>query len=195
MTSKKDELIVDEMTGIIIDTVENMVIEQGAAAINVKKVLLKLDITNRVFYNRFHNIEEVLAIVYKNTVIKMRGCIADFDESRDFYSQAINFVASTLEMSYETKMKFNQYVFESDSVSNANYEWWMSEIKKLINFAVKNGLMKNVDPDKVSYAIWCFCRGFNADAVARGLPRDQAVESFKYSFGIFLDGLRDEKTL
>ena len=192
MTTKKDDLIVDEMSQTIVNTVENMVTAHGAANLNVRKVLIELGITNRVFYNRFHNIDEVLSIVYKNTVQKIHECIADFDPNKDFYEQAVNFVASTLEMSYDTKMKFNQYVFESDSISTANYQWWMGEIKKLLNFAVENGLMREIDSDKVSYAIWCFCRGFNADAVARGLPRDEAVESFKYSFGIFLDGLKNK---
>lgn len=190
MTSKKDDLIVDEMSQTIIDTVENLVTAEGAANLNVRKVLNELGITNRVFYNRFHNIDEVLTIVYSNMVMKIHECIADFDPEKEFFSQAVDFVASTLEMSYDTKMKFNQYVFESDSISTQNYKWWLSEIKKLLDFAIENGIMRDIDTDRISYAIWCFCRGFNADAVARGLPRDEAVESFRYSFGIFLDGLK-----
>ena len=42
----------------------------------------------------------------------------------------------------------------------------------------------------MSYSIWCFIRGFNADALGRKLPVAQAAAAFKYSFGILLDGLR-----
>ena len=42
----------------------------------------------------------------------------------------------------------------------------------------------------MSYAIWCFCRGYNADAVGRHLPMDLAVQNFRYSFSILLDGMR-----
>ena len=51
-------------------------------------------------------------------------------------------------------------------------------------------LIKNVDAEGLSYAIWCFCRGYNADAVSRNLPKDETIENFKYCFRFFLDGLK-----
>ena len=42
----------------------------------------------------------------------------------------------------------------------------------------------------MSYAIWCFIRGYNADALGRKLPRETAVRNFRYSFGVLLDGMR-----
>ena len=50
--------------------------------------------------------------------------------------------------------------------------------------------IKEIDSDAMSYAIWCFCRGYNADAVGRNLPVDVAVRNFRYSFGVLLDGMR-----
>ena len=64
------------------------------------------------------------------------------------------------------------------------------EIKKLIDHAKKKGFIKDVDSWVLSYSIWCFCRGYNADAVARGLPRDEAIANFRYSFGYLLEGLK-----
>lgn len=191
MISKESKLINDVRSLEIIDTVEALVTEYGASGVNVKMVLKKMGTTNRVFYNRFRNIDEVLVIVYRNMVTRMHDCIKTFDPSKDFFEQVTDYVTNTLEMSYDTRMKFNQYVFESDSISAANYEWWMSEIKKLLEYAIQNGLMRELDTDITAYAIWCFCRGYNADAVARGLPREEAVLNFKYSFGIFLDGMKN----
>jgi len=187
----KTALINDEMSETIIACAERLVLTSGASDLTVRKILKELNITNRVFYNRFHNIDDVLTIVYRNTILKIRESITPkYDMETDFFEHVKDVVVNSLVMSYETKMKFNQYVFENDSVSQSNYEWWIGEIKKLIEYAKRNKLIKEVDSDVMSYAIWCFCRGYNADAVGRGLPKDEAIKNFRYSFGILLDGMR-----
>ena len=191
MPLSSNELIRDAMSETIIQTVENMVMENGAHGITVRKVLAVLNISNRVFYNRFRNIEEVLEIVYKNTIIKVRESLTvTLDSEKDFFENVMDIVIRTLLVSYDTKMQFNQYIFENDSHSQSNYTWWMSEIKKLIDFAKEKKFIKDVDSEVMSYAIWCFCRGYNADAVARNLPREEAVRRFRYSFSYLLDGLK-----
>lgn len=191
MKKKEQVLIQDEMSDRIIDTARQITITQGTENINVRRILQTLGITNRVFYNRFHNIDEVLKIVYLDTVLKMRESIAEnFDPEGDFFQQVTDIVAKTLVMSYDVKMNLNYYVFENDSISCQNYEWWKSEIARLIEFGKAKGVLKDVETEKMSYAIWCFIRGYNADAIGRKLPKEQAVEDFKYSFGILLDGMK-----
>ena len=191
MSLSSNELIRDAMSETIINAVENMVMENGAHGITVRKVLAVLHISNRVFYNRFRNIEEVLEIVYKNTIIKVRESLTTaLDSEKDFFENVMDIVVRTLLVSYDTKMQFNQYIFENDSQSQSNYNWWMAEIKKLIDYAKENHFIKDVDSDVMSYAIWCFCRGYNADAVARQLPRDEAVRRFRYSFSFLLEGMK-----
>ena len=185
------ELIIDEMSQKIIETAENLVLTHGAHMLTVRQILKEMEITNRVFYNRFHNIEEVLDIVYKNISMKVRQSIMrEFDTSQDFFEYVKDVVVSSLEISYDTKMHFTQYIFESDSNSSGNFEWWVAEIKKLIDYAKEQRYIRDVDSDVMSYAIWCFCRGYNADAVGRNLPKEEAVRNFRYSFGILLDGMR-----
>ena len=187
----KVELICDEMSQKIIKAAEDIVTASGADSLTVRKLLQTLGITNRVFYNRFRNIGDVLKIVYKNTVIKIReSVVTDFNNEADFFESVTEMVIGTLISSYDKKMQFNSYVFENDSLSQSNYEWWTTEIKKLIVHAKENGYIKDVDENVMSYSIWCFCRGFNADAVGRKLPREDAVRQFRYSFGILLDGLK-----
>lgn len=191
MKEKEQVLIQDEMSDRIIDTARQIAITQGTENINVRRILQTLGITNRVFYNRFRNIDEVLKIVYLDTVLKMRESIAeDFDPEGDFFQQVTDIVAKTLVMSYDVKMNLNYYVFENDSISCQNYEWWKSEIARLIEFGKAKGVLKDVETEKMSYAVWCFIRGYNADAIGRKLPKEQAVEDFKYSFGILLDGMK-----
>lgn len=191
MSEAKAALIADTMSEKIIETAEEIATATGAHTVTVRKILQRLGITNRVFYNRFRNIEEVLAIVYKNTVLKVRqGILSELDDRKDFFEYVLDVVTKSLLVSYDTKMKFNQYMFENDSVTDSNVTWWTTEIKKLIDYAKIKHYIKDVDSDILSYSIWCFCRGYNADAVGRNLPREEAVKNFRYSFSILLDGLR-----
>lgn len=193
MKPNKVDLISDEMSAKIIETVEMLVTSYGAEELNVRRILKELDITNRVFYNRFHNINEVLEIVYRNTIIKIRETMPknfDVNSKEEFFERVMDIVVHSLTSSYDHKMQFNQYVFRRDSISESNSRWWCGEIKKLIDYAVEKGYIKKVDSEVLSYSIWCFIRGYNADAVGRNLPKEEAVENFKYSFGFLMDGLK-----
>lgn len=193
MATVKADLISDEMSQKIIETAEKLVTLNGAHTITVRQVLKELGITNRVFYNRFPNINEVLEIVYKNTILKIRESLTlkfEVNSKEDFFNYVMDVVVSSLTSSYDNKMKFNQYVFENDSISESNFQWWCKEIKKLIDFAMDRGYIKRVNSDVLSYSVWCFIRGYNADAVGRNLPREDAVNYFKYSFGFFIEGLK-----
>jgi AcrR family transcriptional regulator len=187
-------MICDDMSDKIIEAARCIATEEGAEALTVRKILIKLNITNRVFYNRFKNINEVLEIVYKKTVLKIRESImSDFEANtcEDFFEHINEVLTNLLILSYEAKKQLNQYVFLNDSISPVNFEWWMSEVKKLIEYAKVRGFFKpDIDADILSYSIWCFCRGYNADALGRNLPRDEAIENFKYSFGFLLQGMK-----
>ena len=187
---KNVKLIKDDMSEKIISTAERLVTNFGPESVTVRMILKELDVTNRVFYNRFHNIDEVLEIVYLNTISKIReGMVTEYDGKQDFFDYVVDVVSETLIASYDTKMKFNQYVFVNDSVTHNNYLWYMERIKTLFEYADKHGYIKSVDHDALSYAIWCFCWGYNADAVVR-LPKEEAIKNFKYSFRFLLDGLK-----
>ena len=101
-------------------------------------------------------------------------------------------VVNSLLVSYDVKMQFNHYVFTNDSISRGNYEWWTAQIKALIDYAKEQGLIRDVDSDVLSYSIWCFCRGYNADAVGRRLPKEEAVKNFRYSFSFLLEGMKKQ---
>lgn len=185
------DLIYDEMSKNIVETAEKIAHASGIENVNVRRLLQELNITNRVFYNRFHNIDEVLDVIYKKTSLKIRESILEkFDINGDFIEQVKEIVANTLLMSYENKENINQFIFEIDSQSDDNYFWWKEEIKNLIEIGKQKGLLKDVDTEIMSYSIWCFIRGYNADALCRGIPKEEAVKNFRYSFGILLDGMK-----
>lgn len=191
MSNINEEMICDEMSQKIINTAEEIALRHGAQTLSVRDILKELNITNRVFYNRFHNIDEVLNLVYQNTVLKIRESLKDgFDPEKDFFEQVLDIVETTLISSYKAKMQLNYFVFQNDSLSESNYKWWTDEIKKIIVYARESGYIKDINEDIMSYAIWCFIRGFNADAVGRKLPMEEAAAKFRYGFGILLDGMK-----
>lgn len=191
MANDDKMLIKDEMSDMIIDAAAKLATSDGANTLTVRKVLRELDITNRVFYNRFHNIDEVLEIVYKKTVFQMRECLADkYDEKKDFFEYVLDVLTQVLIGTYEIREQFSHYVFEYDSINDSNYRWWMVEIKKLVEYAKENNLIKDVDSEALSYSIWCFSRGFNADAICRRFTKQEAVEYFRYGMSFFLEGLK-----
>lgn len=192
MAVSQNGLIVDEMSDRIIEVTERIAMTNGAHTVNVRKILLELGITNRVFYNRFRNVEDVLDIVYQRVSEQIRTNVTwESDSQEEFFERVTDMVANTLIRSYDLKKQFNQYMFENDSRSHSNYEWWMSNIKEMLIYAKEKGYVRaDADVDMLNYSLWCFWRGFNADAVGRGIPKGEAIKNCKYSFGIILDGLR-----
>ena len=186
------QLIHDEMSEKIVDEAAELAMSEGAGEVTVRKIIRALGVTNRVFYNRFHNVEEVLAIVYRDMAVRMRESILDrFDPEGDFFEQITDIAAGTLVLSYKLKPGMNQYVFSRDSVSPENFRWWRERIREYIELGKEKGLAKpELDSDAMSYAIWCFIRGYNADALAREIPEEEALRGFRYSFGVLLDGMK-----
>jgi len=102
-STKTNDRIRDEMSDKIIETAEHLATTEGANTLTVRKILQTMDITNRVFYNRFHNIEEVLEIIYRNMVMKIRASVTpeQTDSAQDFFEHVIEVVTRSLIMSYE----------------------------------------------------------------------------------------------
>lgn len=186
------QLIHDEMSGKIVDKAAELAVSEGAGDVTVRRIIRALGVTNRVFYNRFHNVEEVLAIVYQDMAVRMRESVLNrFDPEGDFFGQITDIAAGTLVLSYKLKLGMNQYVFSRDSVSPENFRWWRERIREYIELGKEKGVAKpELDSDAMSYAIWCFIRGYNADALAREIPEEEALRGFRYSFGVLLDGMR-----
>ena len=186
------ELIHDEMSGKIVEEAARLALSEGAGEVTVRRIIRALGVTNRVFYNRFRNVEEVLGIVYQNMVLEMRqGIVGHFDPEGDFFAQITDIAAGTLSLSYKLKLGMNQYIFMQDSLSAENYLWWRERILEYIELGKKRGVAKpEIDSETMSYAIWCFIRGFNTDALARGISEEKALRDFRYSFGVLLDGMK-----
>ena len=186
----KQERIRDDISDQIVEIVARIAAEEGAHKVTVKKITTELGVTNRVFYNRFANIDEVLRIVYRNAVVSMRENIKpEFHDRASFEQFCIDTAVDVLMQTYDVKMQFRRYVFEHDSLTEENRVWWYEKIRKYYHYALEQGFAKQVDADALCYAIWCFCRGYYADAVSRQLSREEAVRYFTFGFTCLLNGV------
>lgn len=186
------ELIRDELCEQIVSAAERLAQGEDPRKLTVRDILKDMGITNRVFYNRFHSMEEVLSVLYARSVSAVRKSLSIPWDGKTGFEEHVRAVAiRTLELTYDSRGNLCRYVFEADSLSSSNFDWWTREIKKLIAEGKKIGYFReDLEENAASYSIWCFIRGFAADAIARKLPKETAVDQFAYGFGCLLKGLR-----
>lgn len=193
MAYSKGIKLEDEISREIVSIATKIAYEDGVGQISVKRILSELGVTNRVFYNRFRNINDVLKIVYENIMNQMRQCISrGYDGKCDYFDYIMDIAVSVLCKTYEDKLHFSQYMFEYDSYKDSNRMWWVDHMKPVLDYGVNKGLLKKIDTKLMSYSIWCFCRGFNADAVGGGLTLEEAKAAFILSFGCLLEGMKNK---
>ncbi len=191
MAAEKAALISDAISEQIIEIAGKIAMADGARHVTVRKILQALGVTNRVFYNRFHNIDEVLEIVYKRAAVKMRGIVhSSIDITKDFFGYVTDVAVKALMSTYDIKRQFSQFAFEVDSSSSENFIWWTNEIKKMIEIAKVTGQIRDIDSELLSYTVWCFVRGYNADAVKRNLSKEEAEKYFRFGLSCLFDGVR-----
>lgn len=188
---EKENLIRDEISEEMIRVAEKLVKREGARNVTVRKILQTMGVTNRVFYNRFKNMDEVLELVYKKAVTEMHASMeSSYDIRTEYFSYITDVGVRVLLNTYDVKKQFSQYMFEFDSVRTANRIWWSEKIKEVIEIGKETGNLKDVDAEKLSYTVWCFLRGYNADAVNRNLSKEEAVENFKFGLNCLLEGVK-----
>ena len=187
---ERQERIHDDISDQIVEIVARIAAAEGAHKVTVRKIITEMGVTNRVFYNRFANIDEVLRIVYRNAVVRMRENIKpEFHDRASFEKFCIDTAVNVLMQTFDVKIQFRRYVFEHDSLTEENRIWWYEKIKKYYQYAMEKGFAKPVDANALCYAIWCFCRGYYADAVSRQLSCEEAVRYFTFGFTCLLNGV------
>lgn len=193
MTSAVGCLIYDSMSEEIIRVTELLATLDGVQNITVRKILNEIGATNRVFYNRFRNIDEVFEIIYSRTITKMHESIkSEYDIKTDFFNYISDVAVKVLVKTYDLKQQFSNYMFECDSRFERNRIWWTDKIKEIIEIAKSTNQLREVDSEMLSYNIWCFFRGYNADAVCRRVSKEEAIEKLKFGLKCLFDGVRKQ---
>lgn len=187
--------IQDAISEEIIQTAADIAKNEGAHNVNVSKIMTHIGATNRVFYNRFRNADEVLRIVYQRAVEQTRENIKpDYTDRESFISFCLDTAEKVLVRTYDIKTQFRRYVFEHDSLTEENRLWWDTHIREQYQIARDCGYVREADIDALCYAIWCFCRGYYTDAASRALPLADAVRYFRFGFRCLLGGVMTAPT-
>ena len=187
---RKMEYIRDEISEQIIGTAAALVREEGAHQVNVRKIIGRLGVTNRVFYNRFKNCDEVLRIVYARAVENMHQITEpEYHDRGSFIEACLTSGCEVLLQTYDVKMQFSRYVFEHDSLTEQNRLWWAERTKRVYRAALAQGYVKEIDVDAFCLAIWCMSRGFYADAAARGLTKEETLANFREGFRFLIESV------
>ncbi len=186
------EMIQDEVSSKIVETARKLLDVKHSGLITVRDILNEMQITNRVFYNRFHNMEEVLEILHEEEINKVReGIFKPYEEGEDFEAYCELIALKTLLLSNERQYYMSQFIFFFDSADNRNYEWWSSAIGEIVAKGKEMGYFRpDLDETAFGYGVWCFIRGFNADAVARNIPKNETIRMFRYCFHLILEGAK-----
>lgn len=180
----------DGISEQIIEAAAELARESGAHQVNVRRIIGRLGVTNRVFYNRFKNCDEVLRIVYQRAVENMHISVTpEYHDKESFVQYCLEAGAAVLLQTYDVKMQFSRYVFEHDSLTEANRLRWAELIRAFYRDARSRGYVREVDEDALCGALWCFSRGYYADAAARGLSKEETLQNFKRGFRILIDGV------
>ncbi len=180
----------DAISEEIIQAAADIARNEGAHRVNVSRIMSVLGATNRVFYNRFRNADEVLRIVYQRAVEQTRENIRpDYTDCRSFVDFCLDTAERVLVRSYDIKLQFRRYVFEHDSLTEENRLWWDAHIREQYRIARERGYVRDVDLDALCYALWCFCRGYITDAAARSVSLADSVRNFRFGFRCLLGGV------
>lgn len=181
----------DDISLKIIDTAMEIASREGIASLTVSKIINTMGVTNRVFYNRFKGVPDVITEVYYKVVSKLRSCFdTPYDKKQDLCEYIMNLAVSVLEKTYETKLHFAGYLYNYDAFLEENREWWISHMIPLIEYGIKEGIFEETDSRLLAYSVWCYCRGFNASAIGNNLSKDEAIKAFKLGFRCFMDGAK-----
>lgn len=179
------------MSKKIINIATRIAIEEGIGSLTVKRIVTELECTNRVFYNRFCNIDEVFHAIYDNVVGEIRECIqVEYDGVGSYYDYLLKMAVNVVKKSTDNKLHFSQHMFEYDLYSRQNRAWWIEHLKPIIRHGIEQNLLKRVDVDDLAFSVWCFCRGYSVAAIGSEMTAEQITESFKLGFKSFIDGLK-----
>ncbi len=180
----------DETSKTIIATAAQIARREGMEELTVKRVLTELKVSNRVFYNRFRNIDDVIQVLYEDLVQEIRSSLERVQQPAQSYPDyLLELAVAAVEKIYQNTLHFKQYLFSYQVANDTNRDWWLKKIQQLLRRGMEQGELKVNDPVKMSYGVWCFCLGFHRDAVGDELTEQEAMDAFREAFSCLIQGM------
>ncbi|MBE7042550.1 MAG: TetR/AcrR family transcriptional regulator [Ruminococcaceae bacterium] len=192
MTYSRGIQIEDETTVTIIRVAKEIAQKEGIEQLSVKRILTEMKVSNRVFYNRFRNIEDVIELLYEQAVNSFRGIIdlSLLEQSENYYETLENLAVNVVRCLYQNNIHFRARLLTYEASKDNNRNWWITQIQDILRNGVERGLLRPMDELAVARGIWCFCLGFHKEALGNSVSEQDAISSFRASFSIFISGMK-----
>ena len=183
----------DETTKKIIAAATGIAQQEGIEQVSVKRILSEMGVSNRVFYNRFCNIDELIQILYNELVQEIRSCLKSVkEEGQCYYSYLLELAVAVVRKIYHNNLHFRRHLMSYRASNESNRNWWLSQIQQILQDGINRGLLKPMDTAAVSYGVWCFCLGFHKEAIGEALDGEEAIAAFSQSFALLIEGMKPE---
>lgn len=181
----------DETAKEIIRTATEIAQKEGIEQLSVKRILSEMGVSNRVFYNRFRNIDDIIQILYNELVEEIRSCIKlEQQEDQTYYDYLLDLAVGVVTKIYHNNLHFRRHLLSYQASKENNRNWWLNRIQTILKDGMNQGLLKPMKEDAVSYGVWCFCLGFHKEAIGENLSGKQAVAAFRESFALLIEGMK-----
>lgn len=184
--------IEDETTKEIIHTAKKIAQKEGLEQLSVKRILAEMKVSNRVFYNRFRNIEDVIELLYEQAVNSLREIIdlSLLEKDELYYETLENLAVNVVRCLYQNNIHFRARLLSYETSKDNNRNWWIEQIQTILCDGVTRGLLKPMDELGTARGIWCLCLGFHKEALGKSVPEQEAIASFRTFFTIFIEGMK-----
>ncbi len=184
--------IQDEITEKILSTAKEIAQTEGMEQLSVKRILAEMKVSNRVFYNRFCNIEDVIEILYERMVFSLRDILDPslLTITESYYKTLVALAVRVVECLYQNNIHFRVRLLSYEASKDSNRNWWITQIQAILRDGISRGLLKPMDDLSAARGIWCFCLGFNKEALGQNISEEEALISFHASFSILIEGMK-----
>lgn len=184
--------IEDDTTKAIVKTAGIIAQREGLDQLSVKRILSEMKVSNRVFYNRFRNIEDLIEVMYHEFVGTLRGQInpQQLADTEHYYDKLLELAVGVVQKMYRNHIHFRLRLLSYETSKESNRNWWLEQIQKILEDGVSRGLLKPMNEQAVSYGVWCFCLGFHKDALGKNVSEEEAISAFRESFSYFIEGMK-----
>lgn len=183
----------DETTKQIIAAATGIAQREGIEQLSVKGILAEMGVSNRVFYNRFRNIDDIIQILYNELVQEIRASLKSVrEEGRDYYSYLLELAVAVVRKIYQNNLHFRKHLLSYHASNDSNRNWWLTQIQTILQDGINRGLLRKMNITAVSYGVYCFCLGFHKEAVGEALEGEQAIGAFSQSFALLIEGMKPE---
>lgn len=184
--------IEDKTTKAIVRTAAVIAQREGLEKLTVKRILSEMKVSNRVFYNRFRNIEDLIEVMYHQFVDTVRERINPerLADTEHYYETMLELAVGVVRKMYHNDIHFRLRLLSYEASKESNRNWWLKQIQEILKDGVNRGLLKPMNEQAVSYGVWCFCLGFHKDALGKNINEEEAISAFRESFSYFIEGMK-----